>query len=231
MAVLAISTLSSSYSREYGDTDEYREFVKTKDLCASADRTETSGDYSYILKDGVLSFLDTDGKQIWRSDKYWFVSDFRLFDVDGDGNTDCLFSLWKSYSFYENYDENDDPSVKNHLFLYTIRGRYAKPLWASSNLPRPIYSFEISEGTHTPVSTGAVLRTVEGQYTKDYTKSEGREFTYTWQGWGFVPEDEPDTVPLQDTSAVKLSFVGDLMIHSKQLYEAYNADDGTYDQI
>lgn len=77
----------------------------------------------------------------------------------------------------------------NHLFLYTIRGSYAKPLWASSNLPRPIYSFEISEGTHTPVSTGAVLKTVEGRYTKDYTKSEGREFTYTWQGWGFVPED------------------------------------------
>ena len=228
-AVLAVSVLFSGCSREYGDTDEFRKFIKTEVFCESADRTETSGDYSYVLEDGVLSFLDSDGKQIWRSDKYWFVNDFRLFDIDGDGNTDCLFSLWKSYSFYKGFDENDDPNVKNHLFLYTIRGGYAKSLWASSNLPRPIYSFEISEGTQTPVSTGAILKTVEGRYTKDDTKSEGREFTYTWQGWGFVPEDEPDTVPPEAASFVKLSFVGDLMVHSRQLYEAYNADDGTYD--
>lgn len=150
MATFVVSTLLQGCSREYGDTDEYREFTKAKDLCESVDRTETSGNYSYVLEDGVLSFLDMDGKQIWRSNKYWFVNDFRLFDIDGDGNIDCLFSLWKSYSFYKGFDENDDPSVKNHLFLYTIRGGYAKPLWASSNLPRPIYSFEISEGTLTP---------------------------------------------------------------------------------
>lgn len=228
IAVLAISALLLGCSREYGDTDEYREFMKTKGFFESADRTETSGAYSYVLEDGVLSFLDLDGKQIWRSDEYWFVSDFRLFDIDGDGNTDCLFSLWKSYSFYKGFHENDDPSVKNHLFLYTIRGGYAKSIWASSNLPRPIYSFEISEGVRTAAYTGAILKTVEGRYTKDDTKSEGKEFTYTWQGWGFVPEDKSETVP-QSASSVKLSFVGDLMVHSRQLYEAYNADDGTYD--
>lgn len=187
-AVLAISAVFPGCSREYGDTDEYREFIKKKVPGESVVRAETSGAYTFALDEGVLSFLDLDGNQIWRSDKYWFVDDFRLFDIDGDGNTDCLFSLWKSYSFYRGYDENDDPSVKNHLFLYTVRGGYAKALWASSNLPRPIYSFEISEGVPTPVSTGAVLRTVEGEYTKDFTRSEEKEFTYTWQGWGFVPE-------------------------------------------
>ena len=188
IAVFAISTLLPDCSREYGDTDAYREFLKAKKLCESVSRTETSGDYTYVLEDGVLSFLDLDGEQIWRSDKYWFVDDFRLFDIDGDGNTDCLFSLWKSYSFYKGFDENDDPNVKNHLFLYTVRGGYAKSLWASSNLPRPIYSFEISEGTPNPAATGAVLRTVEGNYTEDYTRDEQTEFTYTWQGWGFVPQ-------------------------------------------
>jgi len=228
-AALTISALLSGCAREYGDTDEYREFMKEKTLCESINRTEASGNYIYVLEDGVLSFLDQNGKKIWDSDKYWFVDDFRLFDIDGDGNTDCLFSLWKSYSFYKGFDENDDPSVKNHLFLYTIRGGYAKSLWASSNLPRAIYSFEISEGTPTPVSTGAILRTVEGKYTEDYSRDEQREFTYTWQGWGFVPEEEPFTAPPPDTSAVKLSFVGDLMIHSRQLYEAYNAGNGAYD--
>ena len=228
-AALSISALLPGCSREYGDTDEFREFTKQKALCEPVSRTETSGDHTYVLEDGVLSFLDQNGKKIWRSDKYWFVDDFRLFDIDGDGNTDCLFSLWKSYSFYKGFDENDDPSVKNHLFLYTIRGGYAKSLWASSNLPRPIYSFEISEGIPTPVSTGAVLRTVEGKYTEDGSRDGQREFTYTWQGWGFVPEDEPAAVPTQGTSAVKLSFVGDLMVHSRQLYEAYNAGDSAYD--
>ena len=189
-AVFAISTLLSGCSREYGDTDEYRTFIKAKDFSESISRTETSGEYTYVLAEGVLCFVDRQGNQIWRSDKYWFVDDFRLFDIDGDGNTDCLFSLWKSYSFYEGRDKNDDPSVKNHLFLYTIRGGYGKSLWASSNLPRPICSFEISEGIPTPVSTGAVLRTVEGEYTEDYATSRQREFTYTWQGWGFVPEDD-----------------------------------------
>lgn len=182
-----IIVLLQGCSREYGDTDEFRAFINVKTLHESITKTETSGDYTYVLEDGVLCFLDQNGKEIWSSDKYWFVDDFSLFDIDGDGNTDCLFSLWKSYSFYKNFDENDDPSVKNHLFLYTIRSGYAKPLWSSSNLPRPIYSFEISEGVPNPVATGAVLSTIEGKYTGDYTRDEQREFIYTWQGWGFVP--------------------------------------------
>ena len=227
-AVLAISTLLPGCSREYGDTDQYRAFMREKARRESVSRTETLGEYTYALAGGVLSFTDSDGKQIWRSNKFWFVDDFRLFDVDGDGTVDCLFSLWKSYSFYKGFDENDDPSVRNHLFLYTIRSGYAKSLWASSNLPRQIYSFEISEGIRTPVSTGAVLKTVEGAYSEDYTPGEEKAFTYTWQGWGFVPEDEPVTVPPQGDSVVKLSFVGDLMVHSRQLYEAYNAGNSTY---
>lgn len=186
-AMLMISALLVSCSREYGDTDEYRKFMKGKTHSESINKTETFGDYTYVLKDGVLSFLDQNEKEIWRSDKYWFVDDFQLFDIDGDGSTDCLFSLWKSYSFHKNFDKNDDPRVKNHLFLYTIRGGYAKALWASSNLPRPIYSFEISEGIPTPAATGVVLRTVEGEYTGDYSRGEQGDFEYTWQGWGFIP--------------------------------------------
>ena len=227
-AVLAISTLLPGCSREYGDTDQYRAFMREKARHESVSRTETSGEYTYALEGGVLSFIDSGGKQIWRSSKFWFVDDFRLFDMDGDGTVDCLFSLWKSYSFYKGFDEKDDPSVRNHLFLYTIRGGYAKSLWASSNLPRQIHSFEISEGIRTPVSTGAVLRTIESEYTENYTPGEEKAFIYTWQGWGFVPEDEPATMPPRGDSVVKLSFVGDLMVHSRQLNEAYKAGNSTY---
>lgn len=187
-AALVIGALLSNRPRAYGDTDEFRRFMKQKALGKSIGKTERSGDYIYVLENGALSFLDLSGEAVWRSDPYWFVDDFKLFDVDGDGDTDCLFSLWKSYSFYKGFDKNDDPAVKNHLFLYTIRGGYAKALWASSNLPRPIHSFEISEGVPNPVSTGAVLKTVEGHYTENGTKDSQSTFTYTWQGWGFVPQ-------------------------------------------
>lgn len=215
-------------ARDYGDTDEYRAFVKTKALSHAAGRTEIAEDHQYVLDNGALSFFDLDGTLIWRSDPYWFVDDFRLFDVDGDGNIDCLFSLWKSYRFYKGYDENDDPSVKNHLFLYTIRGEYAKALWASSNLPRPIYSFEIGEGTPTPVSTGAVLQTIEGEYTPDYSKSAEQEFLYSWQGWGFVPDNPVVPDGLSGTNVSKISLVGDLMVHQRQLCEACDTADHTY---
>lgn len=193
-AALALSALLSGCAREYGDTDEFRAFLRERDPAEAVSRRETAGEYTYVLEGGGLTFLDRDGAELWRSDPYWFVEEFRLFDVDGDGQTDCLFSLWKSYSFYRGYEGEDDPEVKNHLFLYTIRGGYGKALWASSNLPRRIHRFELSQGTPTPVATGAVLTTLEGAYEPSDT-DRPREFTYTWQGWGFVPEEAPQETP------------------------------------
>ena len=84
---------------------------------------------------------------------------------------------------------NDDASVKNHLFLYTIRSGNAKQLWCSSNLPRPIYAFELDPtGRKTPVSSGMLLRTKEGEYTDDYHDKRALPHIYTWEGWGFVPK-------------------------------------------
>ncbi|NLC96650.1 MAG: hypothetical protein GX675_03670 [Erysipelotrichaceae bacterium] len=187
--MIAMLIFSCSSSKEYGDTKQFGNFLKIKKSTESIYKKEVYEDYTYILENGILSFLDLDGKEIWRSDPYWFIDDFQLFDINGDGRIDCLFSLWKSYSFYKGVDKNDDPSVKNHLFLYTIIEGHAKSLWGSSNLPRPIYSFQIIEGTPNPVSTGAILKTIEGEYTKDYSKTEEIALTYTWQGWGFVPEN------------------------------------------
>ena len=120
------------------------------------------------------------------------MEDFRLGDVDGDGNTDLLFTLWKSYSFgpyHPERMENDDASVRCHLFLYTLRAGRMKQLWGSSNLPRPIYEFELAmDGEKTPVTSGAVLRTAEGRYTDDFSRTEAEAHAYAWRGWGFVEE-------------------------------------------
>jgi poly-gamma-glutamate capsule biosynthesis protein CapA/YwtB (metallophosphatase superfamily) len=211
--------------RAYGDTDEFRSFVSSHH--AGETRTQTSQGVTFSLSDGELSFAW--GEEVfWRSDPYWYVDSFRLADIDGDGGTDCLFSLWKSYSYTRGQDfMPDSPEVRNHLFLYTVRGGRAKSLWCSSNLPRHIVSFELSEGIKTPISTGAVLTTTERPYGGDAQVSPHR---YVWQGWGFAETDEsqsfagnPAASAQQETASVTatgltvatadLLFAGDVLLH------------------
>jgi hypothetical protein len=150
------------------------------------------GGYIYRLDNGVLSITLGSGREIWRSSEDWWVDDFRLGDVDGDGTQDVLFTLWKSYRFGEAKPArmaNDDDSVRNHLFLYTVMPGHVKAVWCSSALPRPIYSFELDpSGPVTPISSGMLLWTQEGQYQDDFSHTQPAAHKYAWQGWGFVPQ-------------------------------------------
>jgi hypothetical protein len=174
-------------------TPEFTAFARMKAKMPQQEKEVLAEGYTYRLKKGRLAISDANSRVIWTSNDAWWVDDFRLGDVDGDGETDFLFSLWKSYSFGSEPPArlpNNDASVKNHLFLYTIRSGYAKQLWCSSNLPRPIYAFDLDPtGRKTPVASGMLLRTQEGEYTDDYHETEALSQVYTWEGWGFVPQD------------------------------------------
>ena len=175
-----------------GDTKEFEQFLEIRRSRPETSRTEERDGTAYSLEGGVLRARDETGELLWQSEETWYVEDFRLGDVNGDGSADLLFTLWKSYSFGPRHPErmeNDDPTPRCHLFLYTLRAGRMKSLWGTSNLPRPIYEFELSlDGEKTPVASGAVLRTSEGQYTEDFSQTQAREYTYAWQGWGFVQE-------------------------------------------
>ena len=175
-----------------GLTDEFRQFLEIRRAHSETARTEELDGYAYSLEGGVLRMCDGMGEELWRSPGEWYVEDFRLGDVDGDGHADLLFTLWKSYSFGPTHPErmdNDDPAVRCHLFLYTVHAGRVRSLWGTSNLPRPIYEFDLTlDGPQTPVSSGAVLRTLEGQYTEGFSRTEAREYTYAWRGWGFAEE-------------------------------------------
>ena len=174
-------------------TGPYKAFLEIMARRESVSRTETGADgFIYNLDRGLLTVSDQDGTEFWRSDEGWWIDDFRLGDVDGDGVQDFVYSLWKSYRFGEAHPsrmENDDERVRNHLFVYTALPGRVKALWGSSDLPRPIYSFELDpSGRVTPVSSGMQLITYEGEYRDDFTQTTPVKHIYTWQGWGFVPD-------------------------------------------
>lgn len=175
-------------------TAPFRAFRGVMEARAPVSRAETGdGGYQYRLENGVLSASDGEGVVLWRSEGSWWVDDFRLGDVDGDGVQDFLFSLWKSYRFGNMKParmENDDETVRNHLFLYTVLSGRVKTVWGSSDLPRPIYRFELDpSGRVTPVSSGMLLLTEEGAYRDDFIRTESTAYTYAWGKWGFVPSD------------------------------------------
>jgi len=174
-----------------GMTEPFMEFLGIMEECETVSRTETGdGGYVYSLDGGVLSVCGTDGAELWRSKDEWWVDDFRLGDVDGDGRQDVVFTLWKSYRFGNVFParmENDDETVRNHLFLYTVISGYMKPVWCSSALPRPICGFGLDPfGKVTPVNSGMLLITEEGEYTEDFSRTETVTYVYAWQKWGFV---------------------------------------------
>ena len=178
-----------------GLTEEFRQFLEIRKAQPQTSRGESEGSFWFALEEGVLRVYDIACKEsilLWQSPDDWYIDDFLLGDVNGDGNADLLLCLWKSYSFgpyHPERMENDDPAVRCHLFLYTLRAGTMKQLWGSSSLPRPIYEFELSlDGEKTPVASGAVLRTAEGRYTDDFTRTDTREYVYAWRGWGFVEE-------------------------------------------
>ncbi|MDR2089875.1 MAG: hypothetical protein LBP73_11060 [Clostridiales Family XIII bacterium] len=178
-----------------GLTAEYRSFLAVHETDSSVAVRESSGGYRFTLEAGRLCVTGADNAEIWRSKDEWYVDSFQIGDVNCDRILDVVFVVWKSYSFGAEHPArmaNEDAAVRCHLFVYSINGGRAKPLWCSSNLPRPIYSFALhADGERTPTLSGVRLTVCEGAYTEDYSKTASTEHTYAWNGWGFSPVEAP----------------------------------------
>jgi len=90
--------------------------------------------------------------------------------------------VWKEGSFGPHktfWVAEDDPSVKNHLFIFKLENGNFKPVWQSSNLDHPNYWVALvdlnGDGENELVAT-------ESSYTNPGVK----EVTlWKWNGWGF----------------------------------------------
>jgi len=147
----------------------------------------------YILKEGCLIVIE-EGRIIWRTEGEWKVDSFTLGDVNNDGKDNLTMALWKKGSFGIHkpfWHEEEDDSYKNHLFVYKYENKAFKPLWCSSELAKPIVSFEIldidGDGLNgIKVIEGSYIESSEGIYAIDNgNRVPPKSSLWQWDEWGF----------------------------------------------
>lgn len=135
----------------------------------------------YTLRDGIITVY-AGSRLIWQSPEDWWVDYFFLGDANNDGLPELNLLVWKEGSFGPHrpfWVEEEDYSVKNHLFIFKLAEGHCKPVWQSSNLDCPNYWAALLDLDGDGENE---LVVIEGSYT-DPGK---REVTlWKWNGWGF----------------------------------------------
>lgn len=158
-------------------------FSKTQ----SADLDGNAIEEKYDLQDGKLTVMENE-KVIWQSADDWWVEDFVLADSTNDGIVDINLSLWKSGSFGRSkpfWIKQDDPSIKNHLFIFDWKDGKMQSVWQSSNLDAPNCQILVDDMNNDGQNE---LIVVEGDYA-DAPDCQGKYMAvWKWGEWGFGNE-------------------------------------------
>ncbi len=139
----------------------------------------------YTLRDGKVT-VQVDSRIVWQSPDDWWVDYFFLGDANNDGILDLNLLVWKEGSFGPRMPfwlTEDDPSIKNHLFIFKLEGDAFKPVWQSSNLDQPNYRAALLDLNGDGENELLVL---EGSYTNP---AEVKITLWKWNGWGFAAEN------------------------------------------
>lgn len=139
---------------------------------------------SFWLDGGVMT-VARGPDLIWRSPPEWRVTSFVLAESMHDGQTKLNLSVWKPGSYGPSkpfWLEEEDESVKNHLFIMRLVEGQVKPAWQSSNLPKPICSFDFED-----IDLDGRLELVvqEGDYEGAFECQPKRIKYMQWKMWNF----------------------------------------------
>jgi hypothetical protein len=140
---------------------------------------------NYDLTNGRLTIIES-GKIIYQSPNVWRIDKFALADANHDGKTEICFSVWKRGSFGSSHPfwiTKDDPSIKNHFFVFGWKGNKVKPVWQSSNLSRPNLDFKFCDINGDGQQE---LLAWEGNY---HHRHDRQLSVWKWQSWGFYKLD------------------------------------------
>lgn len=135
----------------------------------------------FYLKNGKITVRKS-SRTIWQSPDDWWVDYFFPGDANNDGRPELNLLVWKEGSFGPHrpfWLEEEDTSVKNHLFIFKLEQGGIKPVWQSSNLDYPNYRASLVDFDNDGAQE---LLVTEGSYT-----DPGRRETtlWKWNGWGF----------------------------------------------
>jgi poly-gamma-glutamate synthesis protein (capsule biosynthesis protein) len=142
-------------------------------------------DYYYNLENGKFELLD--GKNsVFKSKPEWFIDDVKIARLDLTTTTpDIVMSLWKSGNYGDvmpSWEKENDPSVKNHMFVYRFSNGKLEAKWQSSNLKNPNCAIEFADINNDGLDE---LITIEGDYTNNFDCVGKRYAVLKWNGWGF----------------------------------------------
>ncbi len=150
-----------------------------------ADLNGNGKEETYTLRNGLLTVGES-GIQKWSSPKDWQVTAMAFGNVMGLGQQ-LVMVIWKpgdygaSRPFWVKEEENDI-SVKNHLFVYNVTETGLFPAWQSSNLDTPNCSLAITDADADGQDDLIVL---EGSYQDNGACKGHAVAVWTWSKFNF----------------------------------------------
>lgn len=179
---------SGTYEKRISDFNEVSELLRAGSTkTQSADLNGNSIEEEYILQSGKL-IIQENAKTAWQSADDWWVEDFALADSNNDGVADINLSVWKSGSFGRSkpfWIKKDDPSVRNHFFVFDFKDGKMQPVWQSSNLDASNCRILVDDVNADGENELIVL---EGDYADAPTCRGKYIAVWKWGEWGFGNE-------------------------------------------
>lgn len=146
----------------------------------------------YLLERGTLTVTE-DGSTLWTSPAEWWIDEFAVADADGDGTLDITMAAWKEGDFGGTlpfWHESNDMSIKQHMFVFTLRNGEMQSVWQSSNLDAPNCAFTFADVDADGIEELVVL---EGAYGDASALCETtRLAVWSWNEWGFFKDWEAE---------------------------------------
>lgn len=126
----------------------------------------------YELDQGKLVVRKNGSEAFWTSPENWWIEDFSLADINNDGLSDVVMSVWQ-----------EDQGEKNFLIINNFSGDQVKTVWESGALASPICRLFIRDFNRDSYLELVVL---EGG-ADDSVKCLSRNLAiWSWNGGGFA---------------------------------------------
>ncbi|MCR4989781.1 MAG: CapA family protein [Lachnospiraceae bacterium] len=172
-------------------------------------------DYEFVLKDKCFFINTKDGSvNLFSSDEGYRISDFLVFDVDGDSDKELLLLLWKKGK-YENarpfWLTDKDDEWCQHIFIYDIGLKETKDQNMKENMEEPLHQKWFTSDLGRNIKRWRVLDQNENIKLKKDPKintllvedTDENVTLWAWQSWGLKNYE----------SYVRFVAFGDLIIH------------------